>query len=93
MIHNDLVNDGIKPFSVVEIQNTVKKLKNSKAPDIFGIITELLKNVTELHCSGTILLWLQMLFNAIWDQPERLTYRSDSISVEKKSFQEELQEL
>jgi hypothetical protein len=30
--------------SVLEIQNVVKKLKNRKAPGIFGISVELLKN-------------------------------------------------
>jgi len=61
-VYDNLVNVDINAFSVVEIQNAVKKLKNRKAPGISGISVELLKNG-----GGTILLWLQMLFNAIGD--------------------------
>jgi len=39
----------------------VKKLKNRKAPGISGIPAELL-----INGKGTILLWLQVLFNSIW---------------------------
>ena len=64
VIYNNLVNVDInnKPFSVVETQNAVKKLKNHKSPGICGISLELLK-----IGSRTILLWLQILFDETQD--------------------------
>ena len=62
VIHNDLAIVAIKLFSMVEIQNAVKRFKNRKLPGICRISAELLKSG-----DGTMLLWLQMLFSATWN--------------------------
>ncbi|KAK2712278.1 hypothetical protein QYM36_011090 [Artemia franciscana] len=80
-IRNNLINVDFKAFSVVEMQKAVKKLKTAKK----------LSSVESLRVAknddGTILLWLQMPFNTIWDSVFLLTVTDCDFADDSTSCQ------